>query len=350
MDLINILENDAFTMANMTAAIASAPTQPRELRNEGLFVHEPIRTETVGIEFRNGTLQIATLDDRGAPYATATAEQRLIRYFKTKRVARHDRMSASDLAFVRQFGSDEARIVSELQKEIARRQAGPTGLMAQCENRLELMRLGALKGLVVDHNGAVVYDFYSEFGIATPPTVFLNIAAKSEGELRLAIESQITRPMRRKAKGRQFTGVSARCGEAAWDALMANGEFRKRYEASADAKMVGKLHESTLGIEVSFAGVTWREYFGADDGSSINLAATEIRFYPSGGSGIFKHILAPGETFAELGETGKEFYSYIVKDVEMPDNPRHLDLYVAQYPMLINTAPDLVIPASSAAS
>lgn len=350
MEIINILENDAFSMATMSAAILTAPTQPRELGSEGTFVQMPIRTETISIEYRNGTLQIAPLDDRGAPMSSRTEDQRLMRYFKTKRVARHARMTANDLGFVRQFGDNQALIVEEMQKEIARLQTGPTGLISQVENRLELMRLGALKGLIVDHNGSVVYDFFSEFGIAQPPTVFLNIANKSEGELRAAIESQVTRPMRRKAKGRFFSRVNARVGEAAWDALMANAEFRKRYEAAGDAVSAAKLHESTLGIEVQFAGVYWREYFGADDGSSVNLSPTEIRFYPGGESGIFQHVLAPGETFSDLGKVGQEYYSYIVPDSEMRDNPRWLDLYVAQYPMLINTAPDLVIPASSAAS
>lgn len=350
MEIINILENDAFSIASMTNGIETAPTQPRELKNEGIFVQEPIRSEIIAIEYSAGQFQIAPLDDRGGVISSAEKQSRLIRYFATKRVARHDRIKASELGFVRQFGSDENRIVEELQKEIAKRQTGPTGLMAQCENRLELMRLGALNGLLVDHNGSVVYDFFSEFGLAAPPTVFLDIANKSEGDLRAAIESQITRPMKRKAKGRMFSQVSARCGEAAWDSLMKNKEFRERFHAAADAKMAAKLHEGTLGTEVSFAGVTWREYFGADDGTSVNLGVNDIRFYPGGESGIFKHILSPGEGFSSLGEQGKEWYTYLVNDIERPNDPRWIDLYVEQYPMIVNSDPDLVFKASALAA
>lgn len=312
MELVNILENDAFSMASMTQAIETAPTQPRELKELGIFVQDPIRTETAVIEFKEGRLEIAPLDERGDTYSSSSDEPRKLRYFKTKRVARHKRLTASDLAFVRQFGDNEAMIIAELQKEIAKWQTGPGGLMDQCENRLELMRLGALNGLLLDHNGNTVYDFYAEFGISKPPTVFLDIANTSEFQLRKKIESQITRPMRRKAKGRYIGEVRALCGEAAWDTLMANAEFNKRYEAAADAKMAGKLAEATLGTEVSFAGVTWKEYFGADDGTSINLGAEEIKFFPGKGSNIFRHVLSPGETFDDLAQQGKEWYSYLV--------------------------------------
>ncbi|MDP5210000.1 major capsid protein [Microbulbifer sp. 2205BS26-8] len=349
MEIVDVLANDAFSMVTMTEAIATAPTQPRELKNSGIFVQEPIRTEMAVIEFREGKLEIAPLDERGATYSSSSDEPRKIRHFKTKRVARHKRLTASDLAFVRQFGSNETQIVEELQKEIARWQTGGGGLIDQCENRLELMRLGALNGLLLDQEGRTVYDFHAEFGITAPPKVFLDIANTSEFQLRKKVESKITRTMRRKAKGRFVGEVKALCGEAAWDALMANAEFNKRYEAAADAKMAGKLTEGTLGTEVSFAGVTWKEYFGADDGSSINLAPAEIKFFPGKGSNIFRHMLSPGETFDDLAQQGREWYSYLVPDREFP-SPRWVDLYVAQYPMIVNTAPDLVFPASSAAS
>ena len=349
MELVNILENDAFTMASMSRAIQTAATTPRELGQAGIFTPEAIRTEVVAIEHRDGQLQLAPLDERGAPFAERTGDARNLRYFKTKRVAMHDRLSASDLAFVRQFDSEEL-VVNELQTEIARRQTGPTGLMSRCEARLEHMRLGALQGLLVDHNGDTVYDFYAEFGISAPPTVFLDIANSTEGTLRTKIESQVTRPMRRKAKGRVFSGVGAYCGEGAWDALMANAEFRKRYEAAADAREAAKLTDGTLGLSVNFAGVTWREYFGADDGSSVNLGATDIRFYPMGDSGIFRHIMSPGETFSDLGQLGKDWYSYLAPDQQFGGDPRWIDLYVATYPMIVNTAPELSIPGSSAAS
>jgi hypothetical protein len=350
MEIINVLENDAFSIASMTAGIQTAPTQPRELKNEGIFAQESIRSEIIAIEYSAGQFQIAPLDERGGVITSAERETRVIRHFTTKRVAKHDRIKASELGFIRQFGSDEKRIIEELQKEIAKRQTGPTGLMATCENRLELMRLGALNGLLLDHNGSVVYDFFAEFGLAAPPTVFLDIANKSEGDLRAAIESQITRPMRRKAKGRMFSHVAARCGESAWDALMKNKEFRERFHAAADAKMAAELHKGTLGTEVLFAGVTWREYFGADDGASVNLGVNDIRFYPGGNSGIFKHILSPGDGFSSLGEQGKEWYTYLVNDVERPQDPRWIDLYVEQYPMIVNSAPDLTFKASALAS
>ncbi|WP_445364901.1 major capsid protein (plasmid) [Microbulbifer sp. ANSA001] len=350
MEIINILENDAFSRASMSEAINTVATQPKELKDSGLFTPEPIRTGLIAIECRDGgALKISPLDRRGDPHSSTEHEEREMVYFETRRVAKHDRIMASDLGFVTQFGNNEQLIVEELQKEVARRLSGPGGLQDQNENRLELMRLSAIKGDLRDHEGNLVYNFYDKFNIAMPPVIKLGIASKTQGDLRKAIESQITRPMRRKARGRFIPRVECWSGEEAWDTLMANDEFRKRYETAADKVEASKTSEATLGLSVPFGGVVFKEYFGADDGTSINLEPTEMKFIPGKGAGLMKHVLSPGEGLKSLGTQGQEWYSYLVNDKERPDDPRWIDLYLEQFPMIINTAPDLTFHASSAA-
>jgi len=344
-ELVDVFNNDAFSMASMTTAIETAPSQPRQLKDAGMFVSEPARSNIVAVEYRNGKFQIAPVDNRGDVISTDNDDDRVIRYIETKRVAKHTRLNASSLQFVTQFGSDLTRVVAEVQTEIARRQTGPTGLMSQCENTLELMRLGALKGKVLAPSGRTIWDFFAEFDITESPLIYLDIATLVDGNLREAIESQIVRPMQRRAAGLIFDVVDCWVGEEAWDTLMKNAEFRATYLATPAAD---RLREGTLGRVVTFAGVNFREYFGADDGASINLGADEMVFSPAGETGMYQHIKSPGEGFSDLGSLGKDWYSYTVMDPEGLE--RFVDLYVMTYPGFFNTRPDMVQRASSRAS
>lgn len=336
MELVNVFENDAFTIASMSDGIQQAPTQPRELSENGLFVPEGQRSNVIAIEYRNGKLEIADIDDRGDVISTSNDDDRLIKHVRTKRVSRHCRINASELQFVNQI-NDLNHAVTSVQEEIARRQMGPTGLMSQCENRLELMRLGALQGKVVDQNGNTIWDFYNEFDITEPPAINISLSTLKDGALRKKLEQTVVRPLRRMAKGLVYSRIDAKCGEEFWDELMANPEFYNTYNEQAKGE---ERRGSTIGTTVLFAGIHWAEYIGADDGSSINLPAGECRVYPGGASGMFRHAMSPGESFSDLGQLGKDWYSYQVMD---PTGlQRFVDLYVMTYPGMINTRPDLV--------
>lgn len=335
-ELADVLNQDAFSMASMSRGIDRAPTQPRELRDAGLFVQEGVRTNVVGVEYQNGKLNIAPIDDRGDPVSEGSDPDRVIRYIKTVRVAQSKTIQASELAFVRDIDSVD-RAVSDLQSHIANVQMGPTGLWSQVQNRMELMRLGAMQGKVLDQNGRVVWDFYDLFGIPEPPTIQLSLATLDNGTLREKLESQVVRPMRRKAAGLVMQGVEAWCGEEFWDGLMKNPEFYKSYNEQQQGE---ERRAGTLGTAVRFSGILWREYFGADDGSSVNIAPDRAKVIPSGETGMFKHIMSPGESFADLGQVGQEMYSYITRDPEGLD--RFVKLWAMSYPGMFNERPDLV--------
>lgn len=343
IELVNIFEDDAFSVASMTDAINEVETLPREIMQEGLFKEEGVRTRLIGFEHKNGVIRFAPVDKPGDPVQSTARGKGRMKYFETVRVAVKDRIRASELEFLNAFGGDKNKIVAGLQEEIAKRQTDEEGLIAQVDNTFERMFLGATDGVWVDHDGSIITDWFTEFGIARAPTIALDLANTAEGELREKVEKNITRPMKRAAKGLQFSGIGARCGEDAWDALMKNKEFREPYVQQGNATA---LHGETLGDTVKFAGVHWREYFGSDEGE-VALAPDEIRFYPIGGQGMFKHFMSPGEGFADLGTVGRRLYSNL--DWDKSSNPAWVDAWVKTYPGIFVSRPGMLRKGRSGA-
>jgi hypothetical protein len=72
----------------------------------------------------------------------------------------------------------------QVQAEVARRLAGPTGLIANVRYTWENMRLGAVQGLLVDADGSTLYNWFDEFGSSAPAEVDFNLAAGTANSLR----------------------------------------------------------------------------------------------------------------------------------------------------------------------
>jgi hypothetical protein len=75
----------------------------------------------------------------------------------------------------------------QLQTEVARRLAGPTGLQSNMEFTFEHMRLVAIQGLLIDADGSTLFDWFAEFGITAVAEIAfaLDHASPVDGALRI---------------------------------------------------------------------------------------------------------------------------------------------------------------------
>lgn len=310
INVMDVLRGDAFNMVSMSdESLQNVETYPQQLGAKKLTMVERIRTASVMIESYDGTLQLVPITQRGEPLPKRKQGKRTVRQFETVRVGQGDKIRASELAFARDFGSEDLA-QQALAEEMRRRQGGPDGLIPNCELTLEMMRLNMLRGLLVDTDGDVIEDFYDAFGIAKAPVLNIDFANLSEGALRELIEDKVGRHMKRNAKGARYNRIGAEVGEGTWNALMKNPEFRETYKIAQEGN---KLRESTLQKTIHFAGVDWEEYFGTDDNTTVAMEEDEIRFYPTGGN-MFREVIAPGESFPDQGQLGKDWYSRVIPD------------------------------------
>lgn len=327
---MDIFTGDAFSQVTLTDALESVPYKPSLLGSLGLFDEKPVRTTHISIEKRDDKLSLIPVSGRGEPLPQGSPGYRNIRNFNTVRVAKGDRLEASEIQNIRAFGSESE--LEQVQAEIMRR-------MEALRNDLELthenMRLGAIRGVVTDATGGTLIDWFSEWGIAAPTPV--SFALNSDGTNVRAKCHEIVRAMAR-ASGGAFTPstrVAALCGDTFFDKLTGHKHVRDTYLNWQDA---ADLRGNSAFGEFDFGGIRWINYRGTDDGA-VGISPEECRFFPIGAPGAFQVARSPGESFDLVNTLGRPFYA-----MQVPDRDRnmHVDVEVYSYPLYICTRPGML--------
>ena len=332
MAMLDIFRNRAFSTTSLTNALNKVPFVPSGIGALNLFAPVPVRTKTIAVEALQGKLTIIKTSPRGAPRQERVNEKRNILDLRTTRLYAGDRIMADELQDVRAFGSETE--LMQVQTEVARRLSGPTGLMTSIEATWELHRLGAIQGKLLDSDGSVIYNYFTQFGITEPAAIDFDLAAKTEGTLR-PLCSDVVRAVSRAAQGmfRPGAKIYAACGDDFWDALLEHPDVKQTYlnwAAAAD------LRRETAWSSMTFGGIEWSNYRGTDDGSTIAIPAGECRFFTDA-PGVFQVAWSPAETMGWVNTPGQPVYARTIPD---RDRDEWVDIEVMSYPLFLCTMPE----------
>lgn len=331
MATMDIFNSDAFSTTSMTAALDKLGYVPGFLRNmSGLYVPAPVRTEDIFIEERENAPALIQTSERGEAPKNRVGEKRKVRGFKTVRVAQKSRIKASELQGIRAFGSESELMA--VQVEVARRQV----LMRRdFELTFENMFLGMVQGLAVDADATTIYDWATEFGQTIPAEIDFDLdnASPASGAVRKKC-NQVTRSILRglQGLGGNMVSVVALCGDNFWDDLTAHSEVRQTYLNTVAA---AELREGNAFETFRYGGITWTNYRGTDDGTTVAVGTDKAKFFPVG-AGIFQWALSPGESFDFINTLGRETYTQIVLD---KDRMWWADVEMYSYPLPVCTMP-----------
>ncbi|MCC6296613.1 MAG: major capsid protein, partial [Pseudomonadales bacterium] len=155
----NPFSNPAFSMANLTAAINLLPNRYGRLESLNLFPVKPVRFRQILIEEKNGVLNLLPTLPVGSPGTVGQRDKRKMRSFVVPHIPHDDVVLPEEVQGLRAFGSE-----TELETV--------AGVMARhletMRNKhaitLEHLRMGALKGIILDADGSTLYNLYDEFG------------------------------------------------------------------------------------------------------------------------------------------------------------------------------------------
>ncbi len=337
MATLDIFKQDAFKLQSMLRALENFDYKPQRLGEMGIFTPNPVRTETVSIESRDGVLGLIQTSERGAPPEERKTEKRNIKDFRTTRIFRHDRVTASELANIRAFGTESEQM--QVMKEIARRLKGPAGLEADIELTLENMRLGAILGVVKDADGSIIIDWFDAFGVAQAAEIDFDLdnASPASGAVRKKC-GQVVRAMMKASKGAwaSSTRVYGLCGDDFWDDITAHKETRETYLNTQEAS---DLRKGNVYEFFNYGGITWENYRGTDDGTTVAINTDSVKFFPVNAPGAFLEVFSPGEQFEHIGQLGKNLYPLIVRD---RDRDMYADLEAYCYPLHVSTRPAML--------
>jgi hypothetical protein len=337
MITLDVFNNDAFAVTTMIEPVNLMPTEPGFLGSLGLFQQKGVSTTTVGIQKKNGRLDLIETTPRGAPIKMAEPRLKDVRNFSIPRLAKGDKLFAAELQNVIPDPGETdvdlaVRIVAEKQQQ----------LKQDLEYTKEYHRLGALQGVLLDADSTTIYDFYDEWDIASPTPIDLAFSTLANGALRTALVNQISRPLIRASQaGVAIRRVIGLAGDDFYDALVANGEVRVSYlNWQAAAELRGNAGEGAAFATFKYGGIEWINYQGSDDNDTIAIDPDEAIVFPVGVPGMFRHIMGPGESFGQVNRIGQDVYPLIVRDT---DRDMWVQPEIYSYPLFVNTRPDLVL-------
>lgn len=326
---MDIFNDRAFNMVDMTAAINKRPHLPTFLRSQNLFTPKPVRTASVSIERQNGKLSVIQTSERGAPPKVADADKRDIRDFRTVRLAKGDKLLAAEVDGIRAFGSSTE--LQQVIEEVARRQ---TNLLRDLELTLERMRLGAVQGIVLDADNTVIRNWYDEWGITQPAEIDFELDVETTDVRKKC--TAVVRAMARASEGSWVDGVTqVHClaGDDFYDALTNHANVRQTY---LNWTAAAELREGNAFESFRYGGITFHNYRGTDDNSTVAVSPTLAKFYPVNATDVFQVAQSPAETFDFVNTPGQEFYTWIVRD---NDRNAWVQPEIFSYPLHICTRP-----------
>ena len=344
-EILDVFNQDPFKAIALTDAVQRNPFQPMGLGSLGIFDPNPIRTTAVSIEERTGQLVLIPLSERGTEGTQRTTEKRKLRYFDVPRLMHDDTIYATELQGIREFGTES--VLMQVEAEVARRLNGPTGLLRSIEYTKEYLRLGALQGLMLDpKDGSTVYNWFDEFQITQAAEASFALASQTANSLRPIING-IVRSMARAAQGAftPATRVYAMCGDQFYDGLTNHVDVIRTFLNFQDARDIRNGSQGAAFDSFDFAGVTWFNYRGSDDNSTIKVATDKVKFFPVGAPGVFREVMAPGETMDWINTPGKEVYVLPVFDLF---RRMWWKMEAYAYPLFMCTRPEVLLSGKAA--
>jgi hypothetical protein len=329
MPQLDIFRGDAFGVVSLTDAFIKRPYQPGRIGSLGLFRERGITTTTVVIEEKNGRLSLIPASPRGGPAGTIGAERRTARPFQVVHLERESTVLADEVQNVRAFGSENGtQAVQDIVNERL------TDLRAMHEVTLEHLRVGAIKGQLLDADGSsVLLDLFTGFDVSQE-TAELDLAADEVRSQVVAIQRQIEA----KLGAEPISGYRAFCGDDFFDALIGAEGVREtlKYQESRT------LREDLRG-GFQFAGVTWENYRGKV-GSVDFFPADEAYVVPEG-TGIFQTYFAPADFLETVNTVGLPGYAKIAIDQEFS---RWAKVHTQSNPLCLCLRPDSVVKVTLA--
>lgn len=297
MPTLDIMNDDAFSVSNLTLAINETPYVPGRISSQGLFNEEGINTTTVQIEKKGEVLSLVPDAPRGAPGVIATRDKRTMIPFNCTHLPQNDAILADSIQNVRAFGAE-----SELEsvQTVVNRQLAK--MRRDTDATIEWQRIGALKGQILDADGStVLLDLFTAFGVSQQT---LNMALDT-GTTKVRVKALAAKRLVEDALGgAMYKGLRAFCGKDFFDALIDHANVKAAYERWLDGEAL--RNDPRAGF--SFAGITWEEYRGSVGGNDF-VADGEAHLVPEGVSDLFITRFAPADYMETVNTNGLPYYA-----------------------------------------
>jgi Phage major capsid protein E len=337
MPMLDIFNNDAFSVTSLTDAINKKKFVPGHIGRLGLFTPSPVSTLSVAIEEKSGLLQLVAPSPRGGAGQTISKAKRTVRNLNIPHFQIDDAIMADEVQGIRSFGTETE--LETVMEKVYERMALHEDFYAATE---EYSRVGALKGIVTYADGTTL-NLFTEFGVSVPTEIGWDLAAASPaaGIVRKRC-AQLYRQVAGVLDGTPFTGIRAICGDAFFDDLIAHSEVRATYLQQQEASQlrqgyVGAGDSGVFGTFI-FGDIIWENYRGSVGGQDF-VNTDKAHFFPTGAGNLFKSAYGPADYIETVNTKGKRLY---MKQMVMR-NEKGIDLESQMNALQYCTRPGVLI-------
>jgi hypothetical protein len=334
--MLNPFANDAFEMVALTAAINKIPNLYGRVEQLGLMPTEGVRTRTILIEEMNGVLNLLPTMPVGAPPTVGSQAKRKVRSFVIPHIPHDDVVLPEEVQGIRAFGSETD--LDALSALLARKLQAMRNKHAIT---LEHLRMGALKGVILDSDGSTLYNLYNEFGI-TPKVV--NFALTSNATEVLLKILEVKRHIEDYLHGEFMTGFMCLCSPGFYDALTTHPKVKEAFQFFQRNQQLGNDYRTGF----TFGGVTFEEYRGQASDAAGNvrkfIADDEAHFFPMGTTTTFRTYFAP----ADFNETANTMGLPLYAKQAPRKFERGTDIHTQANPLPICLRPELLLKGTKA--
>lgn len=297
----NPFDNPSFSMSALTAAINILPNNYGLMESMGLFPTKPVRFRSVVVEEKNGILTLLPTMPVGSPGTVGKRGKRKLRSFAIPHIPHDDVVLPEEVQGIRAFGSEtEVQTVAAVMAEHLQTMRNKHAIT------LEHLRIGALKGIILDADGSELYNLFDLFDI-TPKVVNFQLSNAATDVKKKCLD--LKRYLEKNLKGERMNGVHCLVSEEFFDALTAHDNVKAAYDRWQD----GLALRSDLRSGFTFAGITFEEYSGeasdGDDNVHRFIAAGEGHAFPLGTVDTFATYFAPADFNETANTLGQPLYA-----------------------------------------
>jgi hypothetical protein len=347
LETLDIFRGPEFHASTLDRVADNITYVPQALDQLGIFNglnSKGIRTTTVEVYMENGTIRLVPTTERGAPEPLPRRNTSEIVYLKTTRIAERDRIYSYEIQDILSDRIPLAQRLHSAQQEVNDR---ASILRSNNEMTMEFHRLGALQGKLLDADGTTVLrNYFTEFGVSEPAAVSVNFSTITANGIVEFFQSNFVRPMMRVLKTRKnaATRVAALVGDNFWAGLINHQGVVQTYLNTQQAYQLRQGVAPPWG-QFDFAGITFINYMGTDDGTTIAIPTNDARFFPLNATDVFRVWWSPGERLRDVNQVGQPVY-FIVSPDNRPNLEEWVDVRVRSYPLYACIFPGALMKAT----
>ena len=333
--IANPFDTDAFSLTSLTEAINILPNNYGKLGEMNLFPAKSVRTRTICVEEQNGVLNLLPTQRPGGPATYEGRTKRKMRSFTIPHIPHDDIILPDEIQGVRAFGSE-----SELQAMASIVTDHLQSMRNKHAITLEHLRMGALKGIILDADGSTLYNLYNEFEI-TPKTVNFALGTASTDVKKKCLE--VVRHIEDNLQGEIMSDIHCLVSAEFFDALTSHSKVKEAYERWQD----GAALRNDMRSGFPFGGIIFEEYRGQASDAAGNvrrfIASGEGHCFPLGTAQSFVTYFAPADFNETVNTLGLPLYA----KQEARKFDRGIEIHTQSNPLPLCLRPSVLVKVTA---